>query len=357
MDSHLSNAQRCARKADSLVKYGMYDEALGQLDKSISYLYELKSFTTRYENIQMLNVQIESIDRKKRSVAIRRSESIKKKNRIENMIGKAKQPLTIQQVPVLLTTTSTKPTSAHQKQINKCDQSPVIIEYCFNNDNVTINTKKQHQEAMLIHSRKKLDKDDKSIIEELSTTNAEYKKVNSFLADEIAQLKRENDQLKVELIKVHMSDSLTSSDSSVSSIDNNQASSSTPKPHAALHRINNNNSMLHTVSCFNVVNNQNHSQMTTDQSSGESSTSSSNWSISTNSANSSHMKEAVSLNSTNVEQNNNQKIGQFKSIDLSRYIDDDEDDYFHDSYQQQTDEDSYELSENHPPFEFTVDSV
>ncbi len=60
-----------------MVKYGMYDEALSQLDKSIVYLYELKTFTTRYENIQMLNVQIESIDRKKRSIAIKRSESIK----------------------------------------------------------------------------------------------------------------------------------------------------------------------------------------------------------------------------------------------------------------------------------------
>ena len=58
----------------------MYDEALTQLDKSIVYLHELKSFTTRYENIQMLNVQIESIDRKKRSVAIKRSESIKVRN-------------------------------------------------------------------------------------------------------------------------------------------------------------------------------------------------------------------------------------------------------------------------------------
>ena len=59
------------------MKYGLYDEALGQLDKSIAYLNELKAYTTRYENIQMLNVQIESIDRKKRSVAIKRSESLK----------------------------------------------------------------------------------------------------------------------------------------------------------------------------------------------------------------------------------------------------------------------------------------
>ena len=55
----------------------MYEEAFTQLDKSISLLSELKTLTTRYENIQMLNVQIDSIDRKKRSVAIKRSESIK----------------------------------------------------------------------------------------------------------------------------------------------------------------------------------------------------------------------------------------------------------------------------------------
>ena len=47
------------------------------LKNKIAYLKELKSCTTRYENVQMLNVQIDSIDRKKRSVAIKRSESIK----------------------------------------------------------------------------------------------------------------------------------------------------------------------------------------------------------------------------------------------------------------------------------------
>ncbi|CAF1037070.1 unnamed protein product, partial [Brachionus calyciflorus] len=77
MDSLLSNAQRCVRKADSLVKYGLFDEALGQLDKAIALLNELKSVTSCYDSIQMLNVQIDSIDRKMRSVAIKRSESIK----------------------------------------------------------------------------------------------------------------------------------------------------------------------------------------------------------------------------------------------------------------------------------------
>ncbi len=35
MDSLLSNAQRCIRKADALVMHGLFDEALLQLDKAI----------------------------------------------------------------------------------------------------------------------------------------------------------------------------------------------------------------------------------------------------------------------------------------------------------------------------------
>jgi hypothetical protein len=84
MDSLLSNAQRCARKADTLVRYGQYEEALNQLDKSIVYLNELKSINSRYELIQMLNVQIDAIDRKMRSVAIKRSESLKRQEMEHN---------------------------------------------------------------------------------------------------------------------------------------------------------------------------------------------------------------------------------------------------------------------------------
>jgi hypothetical protein len=94
--------------------------------------------------------------------------------------------------------------------INKCDQSPVIIEYCYNSDQVTFvraEHKNEHKtESMFVQGRKKLDKDDQLKIEELSTTNAAYKKVNSLLAGEIEQLKRENDLLKMRLVKVHMSD-------------------------------------------------------------------------------------------------------------------------------------------------------
>jgi hypothetical protein len=60
-------------------------------------------------------------------------------------------------------------------------------------------------------SGSKLDKDDKSVMEELSTTNAEFKKVNEYLINEIEHLKRENDYLKVELLKMHMNESLSES--------------------------------------------------------------------------------------------------------------------------------------------------
>ena len=74
----------------------------------------------------------------------------------------------------------------------------------------------------------KLYKDDKSIIEELSTTNGEFKKVNEFLINEIEQLKKENDFLKVELLKIHMNDScndLSSSDNANTSSISNSSSS------------------------------------------------------------------------------------------------------------------------------------
>lgn len=324
MDSHLSNAQRCARKADALVKYGMYDEAFSQLDKSISLLKELKSLTTRYENIQILSIQIESIDRKKRSVAIKRAESIKKKQQMA--IIKKLQHQRVQHIPISVA----KP-SGQTQSAKKCDQSPVIVEYCYNSDKVNIVTSPQNQqESMFVQGRKKLDKDESSIIEELSTTNAEYKKVNSYLATEIEQLKRENDLLKIELIKVHMSDSLSSSDS----LDNQNLNSSTPKQ-GSLHQGTNNcklDSSLHTVPCFNVTSN----------SSGHSSTSSSSWSISTNSANSSHGAS--------------EPINQFKSVDLSKYIDDEEEDEDELSNHYEFDEDSNDVS-SHPPFEFTCDSA
>ncbi len=35
MDSLLSNSQRCTRKADSLASYGLFDEAMSELEKSI----------------------------------------------------------------------------------------------------------------------------------------------------------------------------------------------------------------------------------------------------------------------------------------------------------------------------------
>ncbi len=267
------------------------------------------------------------------------------------MVSKAKNP-----IAAANTNTRVQHIPASEATTKKCDQSPVIIEYCYNSDNVSITTQKQQREAeaMFIHGRKKLDKDDKSIIEELATTNAEYKKVNSYLADEIEQLKRENDLLKVELIKIHMSDSLTSNDSTT-----NQADLSASTPKSSIRSLeglrskilNCSDSSMHSVvPCYNM------NQI----SSGSSSTSSSSWSISQSShaTNSSH---ASSSSSESGNSQNANKIQQFKSIDLSKYIDDEEED---DEFQDQSEFDLYHdfssesnpHSLNHPPSEFTCDS-
>lgn len=147
----------------------------------LAYLNELKSTTSCYESIQLLNAQLESIDRKMRSVAIKRSESIKKKNQIECLINKNRRELT------------SKSGQSAAKQSTAA--------YC------------------------KLEKDGKIVIEELSTNNAEYKKVNSFLIEEIENLKRENEFLKSELLKMHSSLNM-SQNSSRSSLSISGSSSS-----------------------------------------------------------------------------------------------------------------------------------
>ena len=43
MDSLLSNAQRCSRKADSLAGHGLFDQALEQLDNAIGKNEKKKS--------------------------------------------------------------------------------------------------------------------------------------------------------------------------------------------------------------------------------------------------------------------------------------------------------------------------
>ena len=323
----------------------------------------------------------------------------------------------------------------------KCDQSPVIIEYCFNNETVSITTTKSntspsystsssstqnnhhhqnhHQQhnhpamaTMFVHGRKKLDKDDKSIIEELATTNAEYKKVNSFLSDEIELLKRENDLLKFELIKVHMSDSgvcnqLTNSGSAAhseaeeeggcciggsSTCISTENSASTPMNKSSMRNIEvalrskflncstssiNNNSMVYTVPCFNMTSNNNNTtnqekkhRNSNSSSSGNSSASSSSWSISATASSIIHgTNSSHGIVDSNV---NNNKIQEFKSIDLSKYIDDDDDDNeddedeFYDQYDYDNNNNinnhsmytnnsnsSENGSINHPPLEFT----
>lgn len=277
---------------------------------------------------------------------------------MDNVINrtKAQASFSIQHIPV--PSGAMLPTN---NLINKVDQSPVIIEYCYNNSN----TKSQIEgaadsecDSMYVHGRKKLNKDEKSLIEELATTNAEYKKVNSYLADEIEQLKRENDLLKVELIKIHMSDSLTSSDSSASSVNPNDPNlnSSTPKH---LHNIRNldvlrskyvlncSDNSMHTVPCYN--------SSTQHISSGNSSASSSSWSISNSNQNSSQIHKRK-------ETQTKAAINEFKSIDLSKYIDNDDDEdesEFVDNYEHyynHTDEDS-DVSINNPPLEFTIDTI
>ena len=44
--------------------------------KKKAFLNDLKKTTSNYETIQILNVQIESVDRKMRSIAIKRSENM-----------------------------------------------------------------------------------------------------------------------------------------------------------------------------------------------------------------------------------------------------------------------------------------
>ena len=130
--------------------------------------------TTCYNSIQLVNAQLESIDRKMRSVAIKRSESIKKKNQIESLISKNRR-----------------------ESSSKFVQSSKLS----NINNVTC----------------KIEKDDKISFEELSDTNTEYKKINTFLIEEIEDLKRENEFLKSELLKIHASSSNLNRDSLFSS--------------------------------------------------------------------------------------------------------------------------------------------
>jgi hypothetical protein len=71
---------------------------------------------------------------------------------------------------------------------NKEAEAPILV---LNNQSM----------ATGYHRGSKLIKDDKSLIEELTTTNLEYKKVNLFLINEIEVLRKENLFLKNELCK------------------------------------------------------------------------------------------------------------------------------------------------------------
>lgn len=356
MDSLLSNAQRCARKADSLAVHGLYEEALSQLDKSIVYLNELKTNTSRFETTQLLNEQIDAIDRKMRSVAIKRAESIKKKNQIEALINK-----------------------------NKRDK-----ELSNNNSN-------NHNGHQQKYKGSKLNKDDKAILEELSTTNVEYKKVNTFLVNEIEKLKQENDFLKVELLKIHMHDNNSTSLSTTSSSSAHSSSSHSPNSDntaANTHHHNIESSPTNTNGSSNS-NSSSSSIIASSQTSSNTNSSSLNdisaeYSSSTTNTQLNQVNNAntqgftpmsrvsenseASLNSRNGTSTTNTNMQPVKTsprpnnvIDLSKYInnddDDDDDDNddeneeddFNNSNTENLDDSDYSFSNAMPPNEFTID--
>jgi hypothetical protein len=248
-----------------------------------------------------------------------------------------------------------------------------------------------------------LDKNEKIIIEELSTTNAEFKKVNSFLVNEIEQLKKENDFLKVELIKLHMNDSLTSNESSICNDLNSTASSSSSSTQNS--STNNENSYTSSSSssgcesarsspsvtsvtttnsvlkskCSNINSdnvrklnsyveqfnneyktpNNNNNNKKHSASSSSSSASSSSWSISSNSISHSNNKTSQLIKNS-LNNDNTNIIDENKSIkiDLSRYInddddDDDENDYDRSFVNKNDTDDEFDLSNGLPPNEFT----
>lgn len=211
MDSLLSTAQRCSRSADSLVRYGLFSQALIQLDKSIGYLNELKVAATSHDNIQLINEQIEAVDRKMRSVAIKQTESIKKRQRIETLISKAKSN-SRKSVPLASNTV------ALNTSIMLLDDDDDHRSYLDANQAVLVHHQHRSANNSSPLSYMKLVKSSDSVIEELTTTNSEYRKVNTFLVDEIEQLKNENDYLKVELLKIHAVMSSNNSASSNGSI-------------------------------------------------------------------------------------------------------------------------------------------
>lgn len=165
MDSLLTNAQRCSRKSDTLLKYGLYDDAYQELEKSLVYLNNCKEKQTTRNNVDLVKSLIEQIDGKLRILSLKKEQATRKNNLIDSIVRQRD----IDSAVVILS------------------QSSPIPQRSTGN---TLST---------ISNGTKLHKDDKSIIEELQVTNTEYKKLNSFLIDEISQLKHENSYLKEEM--------------------------------------------------------------------------------------------------------------------------------------------------------------
>lgn len=192
-------------------------------------------------------------------------------------------------------------------------------------------------------------KDNKSIIEELSTTNGEFKKVNEFLITEIEQLKRENDFLKVELLKMHMSDSLN--DLSTASTDTN-ATTSTQNTSS----ISNSSSSINTSS--------NASNPTQSSSSNYISTEySATLTVNRKEFSTDHQTDLCSPVFSQVKQNEKSQIDDNSNIctnriDLSRYINNDDDsdaEIDDDIFSKSSHLDDSYTSTNLPPNEFTID--
>lgn len=252
-------------------------------------------------------------------------------------------------------------TSSNSHNQNQAQSVTVLV-----GDDVTTSNKSNKSGSFKVGA--KLEKDEKSVLEELSTTNAEFKKVNEYLINEIEQLKRENDYLKVELLKMHMNDSLSESSSLCSSSTHNDLSSSqsisnhnisagsvsaVASSPAASTSISNSSSSIITNSSSSNPNscssndlsstgslNKSHDLILAKQSSSSSSSAASNC------ASSSHLTKNNSTSSINhqtsghANQNPNNKSqpancrntrnSLCNRIDLSRYIndDDDEDDHY-----------------------------
>lgn len=179
----------------------------------------------------------------------------------------------------------------------------------------------------------------------MSTTNDEYKKVNEFLINEIEQLKRENDYLKVELLKIHMNDSL----SDLSSVSNDT-----------------NTSNINNTSCFNANNTSSISNSSSSITTSASHASNTNTNTSHDDLLHKNDLTGAVLTMTSqykTKQNEKSQSNARNVIDLSKYINNEDDDSdaeaedidFFSNNHQNLDDSCNSTNLNLPPNEFTID--